>query len=86
MGHLGGSVVKCPISAQVVILWSVSSGPTWGSLLTAQSLEPASDAVSASLPALPLLAFSLCFSKISIKKNVKKLKSLLYVFILIPVS
>ena len=35
--------VKRLISAQVMILWFVDSSPTSGSVLTAQSLEPASD-------------------------------------------
>ena len=41
--------VKRLTSAQVMILWSVSSSPALGSVLTAQSLEPASDSVSPSL-------------------------------------
>ena len=52
MGHLGGSVSKCLTSAQVIISWSVS-----GSVLTSQSLGPASDSASPSLSApshLPL--------------------------------
>ena len=50
-----GDSVECPISAQVTILWFVSSSPASGSVLTVQSLEPASDSVSPSLPApLPL--------------------------------
>ena len=36
-------------SAQVMILWFVSSSPALGSVLIAQSLEPASDSVSPSL-------------------------------------
>ena len=39
--------VKRPTLAQVVISHSVSSSPASGSVLTAQSLEPASDSVSA---------------------------------------
>ena len=51
MGCLGGSVGgrSRPTSAQVVISRSVSSSPASGSVLTAQSLEPASDSVSPSL-------------------------------------
>ena len=49
-------------SAQIVILWFVSSSPTLGSVLTAQSLEPASDSVSPSLSAPPLLPFFLSLS------------------------
>ena len=41
--------VKWPTSAQVMISRSVSSSPASGSVLTAQSLEPASDSVSPSL-------------------------------------
>ena len=47
--------VKHSTSAQVTISRSVSSSPAWGSVLTAQSLEPALDPVSPSLSALPLL-------------------------------
>ena len=46
--------------AQVMIAWFVSSSPASGSVLTAQSLEPASDSLSPSLSApLPLM---LCLS------------------------
>ena len=51
--------VKRRASAQVMISQLVSSSPAWGSVLTAQSLEPASDSVSPSLSALPLLLLSL---------------------------
>ena len=37
-----------PTLAQVMISQSMGSSPTWGSLLTAQSLEPALDSVSES--------------------------------------
>ena len=47
-GHLGVSV-KPQSWAQVVISQLVSSSPTSGSVLTAQSLEPASDSVSVCL-------------------------------------
>ena len=50
--------VKRLTSAQVMISWSVSSSPAWGSGLMAQSLEPASDSVSPSLSAPP--PFMLC--------------------------
>ena len=46
-------LVKCLTSAQVMILRSVSSSPASGSVLTAQTLEPASDSVSPSLSSLP---------------------------------
>ena len=51
--------VKPPSSAQVVISLFVSSSPASGSVLTAQSLEPASDSVSRSLSAPPLLTLCL---------------------------
>ena len=41
--------VKRPTAAQVMISQFVSSSPASGSVLTAQSLEPASDSVSPSL-------------------------------------
>ena len=52
--------IKCPTSAQVMISQFVSSSPAPGSVLTAQSLEPASDSVSPSLSAPSLLMLSLC--------------------------
>ena len=63
--------VKRPTSAQVVISRSVSSSPASGSVLTAQSLEAASDSVSPSVSAPPLLmlCLSLSPSKINIEKN-----------------
>ena len=51
--------VKCLTSAQVMISQSVSSSPASGSVLTAQSLEPALDSVSPSLSATPLLMLGL---------------------------
>ena len=53
MGHLGGSVGRTLTLAQVMISWFMGSSPTSGSVLTAWSLEPASDSVSPSL-SLPL--------------------------------
>ena len=47
-------VVERPTSAQVMISWVVGLSPASGSVLTAQSLEPASDSVSPSLSAAPL--------------------------------
>ena len=61
MGHLAQSV-KCPISAQVMISQFVGSSPASGSVLTARSLEPASDSVSPSLSAPLPLAVSLSLS------------------------
>ena len=54
--------VKRLTSAQVMISRSMSSSPASGSVLTAQSLEPASDSVSPYLSALPLLTLSLSLS------------------------
>ena len=54
--------VKRPTSAQVTISRSVSSSPASGSVLTARSLEPASDSVSPSLSAPPLLVLCLSLS------------------------
>ena len=48
-GRLGGSVRR-PTSAQVMISQFMSLSPVLGSVLTAQSLDPASDSVSISLP------------------------------------
>ena len=67
--------VERPTSAQVVISRSVSSSPASGSVLTAQSLEPASDSVSSSVSAPPLLmlclsvSLSLSRSKTNIEKK-----------------
>ena len=55
--------VERPTSAQVMISPSVSSSPASGSVLTAQSLEPASDCVSPSLSAPPLLTLCLSLSQ-----------------------
>ena len=64
--------VELLTSARVMISQFVGSSPTWGSVLTAQSLEPASDSVSHSLSAPPLLMLGLSVSKIN--KYLKKLK------------
>ena len=50
-------------SAQVMIWQSVGSSPTSGSVLTAQSLEPASDSVSPSPSAPPPLMLCLSLSQ-----------------------
>ena len=52
--------VKHLTSAQIMISRFVSSSPALGSVLTPQSLEPASHSVSPSLSAPPL--FMLCLS------------------------
>ena len=51
--------VKHPTLAQVMISWFTSLGPVLGSVLTAQSLEPASDSVSPPLYPSPVHALSL---------------------------
>ena len=53
-------LVKRPTSAQVMISQFVGSSPASGSVLMARSLEPASDSVSPSLSAPPLLMLGLC--------------------------
>ena len=57
-------LVERPTLAQVTISWSMSSSPTSGSVLTAQSLEPALDSVSP-LSAPPMLMLCLCLSIIN---------------------
>ena len=51
-------LVKRPTSAQVMFSQIVGSSPASGSVLTAQSLEPASDSVYPSLSDPPLLVLS----------------------------
>ena len=61
--------VKCPTLTQVMISWFMGLSPALGSVLMAQSLDPASDSVSPSLSA-PLLPCSVsCCQKIN--KHVK---------------
>ena len=66
-GSFGGArvaqSVERPTSAQVTISRSVSSNPASGSVLTAQSPEPASDSVSPSLSAPPPLVLCLSLSQ-----------------------
>ena len=59
MGSLDGSVLGHQTLAQVMISWFMSSSPMSGFVLTAQSLEPASNSVSLSFSAPPLLMLSL---------------------------
>ena len=65
---------KHPTSAQIMILQFVGSSPMLGSVLTAQSLEPASDFVSPSLSFCPFPTCARSLSKInrSYKKIEKK--------------
>ena len=51
-----------PTSAEVMISQIVGSSSAWSSVLTAQSLEPASDSVSLSHSAPPTLMLRLCLS------------------------
>ena len=55
-------LVKRLTLSQVMISWFVSLSLASGSVLTAQSLEPASDSVSPSLSTPPLLALCLSLS------------------------
>ena len=57
--------VKHLTLAQAMISQFVSSSPMLGSVLTAQSLEPASDSVSPSLSVPRSPSVSLCLSKIN---------------------
>ena len=65
MGTWVAQSVKRPTSAQVMISQFVSLSPVSGSVLTAQSLEPALDSVSPSLSAPPqlVLCLSMCLKK-----------------------
>ena len=70
-----GRLVERPTSTQVMISWLVSSSPASGSVLTAQSLEPALDSVCPSLSPSPTHAHSLSLSlknKEILKKNTKE--------------
>ena len=60
--------VKCLTSVLVMISWFLISSPALGSVLTAHSLEPASDSMSPSLSVPPLL--TLCLS-LSLKNKMK---------------
>ena len=54
--------VECRTSAQVMISRFVGSSPVWGSVLTARSLEPASDSVSPSFSDHSVFSLSLFLS------------------------
>ena len=56
-------LVKCLTSAQVMISQFIGLSPTSGSVLTAQSLEPALDFVGLSLSATFSLPLSLSLSQ-----------------------
>ena len=63
---------KHPTLAQVMISQFVGSSPAFSFVLTAQSLEPASDSVSPSLSAPCLFTFSLSLSLLG-KQTLKKI-------------
>ena len=65
-------MLKRPTLAQVMISQLVSSSPASGSVLTARSLEPASDSVSPSPSPFPAHALSLSQKQINIKKRNKE--------------
>ena len=66
-------LVERPTSAQVMISRFVSLSPASGSVVTAQSLEPASDSVSPSICPSPAPALSLSRANINTRlKNEKK--------------
>ena len=67
-------LVERPTSAQVMTSQFMSSSPTSGSVLMAQSLEPTSDSMSPSLSALPPLMLCLSLSPSKINKNIKNKK------------
>ena len=67
-----GQSVKRLTSAQVMISWLMGSSPALGSVLRAQSPEPALDSVSPSLAASPQLV--LCLSLFLKNKHFKKSK------------
>ena len=64
-GAWGARLVERPTSAQVMNSRFVSSSPTLGSVLTAQSPEPASDSVSLSPSAPAPRVLSLSLSKVN---------------------
>ena len=67
--------VKHLALAQVMISGFLSSSPDSGSVLTPQSLEPASDSVSPSFSALPQLPLCLCLClSLSFRNKLKKKK------------
>ena len=63
LGHLGGSVSQCLTLAQVMITQLMSSSPVLGCVLTAQSLETASDSLTLSLSSSTPDLCSVCLSQ-----------------------
>ena len=72
----GAQEVKRPTLAQVMFLLFVSSSPALGSVLTAQSLEPALVSVSLSLCLSVSLPLPLPRSSLSVSLSNKHLKNL----------
>ena len=68
----GSQSVEQPTLAQVMISRSMSSSPVSGSVLTARSLDPASDPVPPSLSVPPPLMLCLSLPKINTQKKLKK--------------
>ena len=66
-------LVKYLTLAQVMISWFVGSSPVSGSVLTAQSLDPALDSVSLSLCSSPTHAQSLSLKNKQTFKKTQKL-------------
>ena len=66
--------VECLTSAQVMVPRFMASSPVLGSVLTAESLESASESVSPSLSlsAPPPLVLCLCLSHSKINEHLKK--------------
>ena len=64
--------VERPTSPQVMISRFMGSSPVSGSVLTAQSLQPALDSVSPSLCPSPAHTMCVSLSKINIKKKKKE--------------
>ena len=79
-------MVKRPTLAQVMISQLVGSSPSLSSVLTTQSLEPASDSVSVSLCPSPAHVLSVLLSQnINVKKiflSLNTIKPLSYVPVL----
>ena len=69
--------MKCLTSAQITISHFMGSSPISGFVLTAQSLAPASDSVSPSLSAPPLLTLCLSLS-LSLSLKNKRLKKIVF--------
>ena len=69
-GAWGAQLIKRPTLAQVMISRYMGSSPAWGSVLTAQSLKPASDSVPLSLPLPHSCSVSLCLKTKQTSKKI----------------